>query len=456
MTARHLRGLALVAAAAVSVSPAWAAQVMKGTLLAPVASAGFLRLQVDGAAQSVKPAQGAKIMRGQIGKDVRSAALADLAAGDHIVAVVDQNGRASSVKAFYGRVQGNFRQLDGNVLALEDGRRVPLAENPEVVMPDGKPGKVSDLRPGALVVCRVNPVSDQAWTVVSAAPTRATEPAATSAAQPTGARVEIRSVTYSAPSPLRPGDLLTVDMAGTPGCKASFSVKGLLASTLMKETSAGAYRAVVEVPKGKQVKDAPLLGSLESGAAKAGPVQASRLITVDSDITAASAKPTTPRASGQRTSTVSRLPELKPTGLAAASVPPVAQAPASDVAGQPSAPAGLQSSSSAPPGTGSIAIRTPAAGSKIRRSIQVSGTAEPDSRVQVTITYNNGLTGILRLAGQVAAQLLAVDRNGEFRMSPIPLEGPLATSGLRFTIKVWYPDRADHSTAQVVVVGDRA
>ena len=449
MTARHLRGLAAAAAVAVGASPAPAAQIMKGTLLAPVASAGFLRLQVDGAAQSVRPAPGAKIMRGQIGKDMQTAALADLAAGDHIVAVVDQNGRASSVKAFFGRVQGNFRQLDGNALTLDDGRRVPLAENPEVILPDGRPGRVSDIRPGALVVCRVNPVSNRAWTVVS--PARDAEPVAASAAQTAGARIEIKSVTYSAPSPLRPGDLLTVDLAGTAGCKASFSVKGLIPSTPMKEISAGAYRAVLEVPRGKQVRDAPLLGTLEAGGAKVGPVQASRLITVKAASTAASAKPTTPR-----NSTVSRLPEVKPTGLAAGAVPPVALAPAADVDGQPAVAAAARTSSPASPRSGAISIRTPTAGSKIKRSIQISGTADPDSKVQVSVTFNNGLTGILKLAGQVATQLVAADKNGEFRMGPILLEGPLATSGLRFTIKVWYPDRADHSTAQVVVIGDRA
>ncbi|MHB9037056.1 MAG: hypothetical protein ACYC64_10325, partial [Armatimonadota bacterium] len=58
-------------------------------------------------------------------------------------------------------------------------------------------------------------------------------------------------------------------------------------------------------------------------------------------------------------------------------------------------------------------------------------------------------------AGEVASQMVAVGKNGEFRMGPIALEGPLATQGLEFTIKAYYTDREDHGTAMVKVIGAR-
>ena len=73
----------------------------------------------------------------------------------------------------------------------------------------------------------------------------------------------------------------------------------------------------------------------------------------------------------------------------------------------------------------------------------------------MTVTYNNGKAGILKLAGLAASEDLAVGNDGTFRMGPLPLEGPLATKGLVFTIKAYYPDRKDHGAAMVRVVGSR-
>ena len=41
-------------------------------------------------------------------------------------------------------------------------------------------------------------------------------------------------------------------------------------------------------------------------------------------------------------------------------------------------------------------------------------------------------------------------------MGPIPLEGPLATKGLVFTVEACYPDSAGQGIATVSFFGDRS
>jgi hypothetical protein len=102
-----------------------------------------------------------------------------------------------------------------------------------------------------------------------------------------------------------------------------------------------------------------------------------------------------------------------------------------------------------------VILTNPPDGAKITRALLVRGTADPDSKVLVKVTYTNGLSGLLKLAGEVVSQSVAVGKNGEFRVGPIALEGPLATEGLKFTIKAYYPDREDHGTAIVRAIGAR-
>ena len=454
--------------------------------------AGFIRVEIDGKTTAIKPSEGARIMRGQVGKDVLDVKLDEFARGDHIVAVVEsRSGLATSVKAFHGRVQGTLSRRDGKKLVLGDGRIVTLAPEPQIVLPDGKIGKSEDLKAGAPLVCRVNPITGEAWTVVAAVATRpvasATRPTTSPAKpEPADGKPRIRSVTYSAPSPIRPGDLITVDLAGTPGGSASFEVKRLLGTTPMKEVSPGSYRAVAEVPQGKKVVGAPLIGRLAANEMQASPVQASRLVTVvaaDVEPVASgdgvepvpaevSNKPPGPdpvtNPPTWKSDEVAMLPQppvpdpppveaiapakaATPTASIVTAVPVASAAPAVVVPIESAAP----TVPTAPRQRAKVILTNPRGGANIQRAILVRGTADPESKVKVTVTYNNGKAGILKLAGRAASEDLAVKKDGTFRMGPLPLEGPLATKGLVFTIKAYYPDRKDHGTAMVRVVGSR-
>lgn len=437
------------------------AQTYKGTVLSVSGSGESIRLQTGETVTMMSPGAGAKIMRGQVGKDVVPVPLTDFAPGDHVVAVVDQNGKANSIKAFYGRVQGVFARLEQGKLVLDNERIVALSPEAQIVLADGKIGKASELAAGSMVVCRVNPVTNEAWTVVSAMPVNGGSNArpgggTSESTTPIREQAKIKSLTYSLANPAKPGDLLTVDMSGTPGGKAVFEVKGLLESTAMKEISPGDYRAVAPIPKGRSIANAPLIARLKANGTDAPPVQASRLITVAGDT-----------ASEKHADAPAPTPAPKPPAptpaqankVAANTPPPPAPGKSEAIATlQPAKATGSASSDkkeTAATASPKIVITDPESGSTIHRLILVKGKAEPDAKVQVTITYNNGKTGLLKLSGQVASQLVAVGKNGEFRMGPIALEGPLATKGLRFTIKAYYPDKDDHATATAVVVGDR-
>lgn len=244
--------------------------------------------------------------------------------------------------------------------------------------------------------------------------------------------MKITSITFSAPAPLKAGDIITVDLAGTPGVRAAFSVRNLIPTTQLREISIGSYHGSIRVPANKYVRNAPLVGYLGDDKAHASPVQASRLISViDPNEYQPAKMPVV-------------LPEPKPKPAD----PPVAPKPAVADPPKPTPPP-------APAVDEKIVLISPANGAKLRQMITVKGKALPGSTVRVVITYNNGLSGMLKLAGEVASQNVATGKNGEFKMAPIALDGPLATDGLRFTVKAYYPERANHGTAEAIAIGKR-
>ncbi len=251
---------------------------------------------------------------------------------------------------------------------------------------------------------------------------------------------QINSITFSAPVPLKAGDIITVDLTGTPKAKVSFSVKNLISSVYLEEVSPGAYHGSVKAPSGRSVRNAPLVGYLALGSVRAQPMQAARLVTIGD-------------TSEEKLQTT-----IAPLGIAKPGPSPVSEPKTQpSVANKPihtATPAPTPSAKPTPKDN-NIVITIPADGATVRRAIVVKGTADPNSTVNVSIAYSNQLNGILRLAGNVASQNLSTDSNGMFRMGPIALDGMLATQGLKFTIKAHYPDRADHGTAKVCVIGKR-
>lgn len=464
-----------------------AAQTIKGTVVSSTSGSVVVQPDGTGGAVLVKPPASATVMRGQTGAEIRKAKIGELAPGDRVVVVVNQDGKAGSVKAYYAVARGTCSSTRKDKVFLRDGRWVKLSPSARVVLADGKVGKVADLKDGTPLVCRLNPTTNQAWMVVAtkaapapkAVPKLAVAPV-TMAARPSTSKVKgytelavapvfpaakavakstvfptnsatknapavhpiIKSVTYVAPSPLKAKDWMRIDMTGTPGGRAICEVKGLIPRTVMKETSPGCYRASVMVPSGKLVHNEPVLGHLTFDCLDAPTVQASRLINV------AALEPVTPPEP-----VVAAKPEPEP--APAEAVPPVPTAAVEAVPAPPPAPVVEPPKPEPPKVKAPVVVTSPEMGAKILRSLVVTGAAEPSSNVMVTVTYSNGLGGVLNLSGQVISQLIAAGSDGHFQMGPIALEGPLATKGLVFTVKARYPE-AEQSGSVVSVLGDRS
>lgn len=463
---------------------AFAAVTISGTLRLSTAKAGLIMLDTDSGTQSYKPAKNIKVVRGQVGLNLREADLKDLAPGDRVVVIVDSNGDIASLKAYFGLVKGTLSAIKDNKLQLKDGRYVQINSEAVVVLEDGTLGHIKDLKSGALITCRVNPNTSEAWTILVSAPSQVsklsikaqdklpdpdkqarvlTEPKPTpvmsadkhpkeknKAVVPI-VKPEIKSLTYSAPANLKPGDLITVDMSGTPEAKATFEVKQLIALTKMTEISPGSYRAVVTVPKNKHAEDVPLLGHLSLNGTKSLTMQASRLVSVlpvKSASAAISLHPGVEVIPAKLPVASSGQEKKVDTASTQTNTVKDPQPKAQVVIAQPKVEIKQKT-------INNIVLTNPPAGALIERALLVRGTAESDAKVQVIITYTNNLSGILKLAGQVTSQAIAIGKNGEFRFGPIALEGPLATKGLEFTIKAFYPDNSDHGTATVKVYGSR-
>ncbi|MCA1594850.1 MAG: hypothetical protein LC772_00260, partial [Chloroflexi bacterium] len=96
-------------------------------------------------------------------------------------------------------------------------------------------------------------------------------------------------------------------------------------------------------------------------------------------------------------------------------------------------------------------ILSPAEGAKVGGNIQVTGTADPDSQVLVTVTYQQTVLGIFGTTGTVATENVTTDRNGHFTTANIPLAGVFGTGGVRYTITAVETDPAGQKSAPAVV-----
>lgn len=384
----------------------------------------------------------ATVLRGQLGTQLRKAKLSEIGVGDRIVAVLNEKGLATSLKAYYSILKGTVATVQSGKIFFKDGSSVKVRPGMPVVFGDGLLGKVADLKPGAQVICRVHPVTKEAWTVVAkqpGSPQVSIEPYKPNVVLE---KPVIKSVTYTAPPVIKPRDWIKVVVTGTPGGRAVCQVRGLIPRTVMNETSPGTYVAHVQVPSNKVVKNEPLVAYLTVKGIDAVPVQASKLITVVTE------QPEELPPVATETSTPEPKPEQPQQAEAKSPEPPAPPAP---VAPEPPVqqPEIKETRPKQP-----VAITSPTTGSKLKRVLAVEGTAEPGSGVVITVSYTNNMSGVLNLSGQVTSQFIAVGADGRFKMGPIPLEGPLATKGLLFVIKAYYPDAPDKASV-VMVFGDR-
>ncbi len=481
------------------VGACWAAQELKGTLVNNGGGKKFVLIRTDPTADDktylLSVSETSTLQRGDINGKLGNVALKDLSPGDRVVMIVNQDGVVSSLKAYYSTVSGSVKSVIGNKMVLGNGKSITLRPDLPVVLANGKTGKATDVKIGSNVQARLNPMTQEAWAMAVAAPAKPPKPAkpevvispvgapgAAPPVAPPATGLAITSVKMFAPSPLKAGDTIGIVMAGTPGRTASAQIKDLVPKTPMTETSPGVYSVKVTVPEGKYVVNAPVVGFLGLEGAPSVSMQASKLVNLPKPkpvlpkpkpkpevvaVAVETPKPAEPTPEPPVAEpTPAPVPEPEPTpATEPAPVPAVEPTPATTPAptAEPApAPAVEPAPEPAPapeppkpPEIKKIVLDSPTPGETITASIIAKGTADPDSKLLVEVTFSNGRYGLLDVSGSVTSQLVAADTTGGFSLGPIPLEGPLATKGLRFTVKASYPDHAAEPSASVTVLGSR-
>ena len=235
------------------------ADTIAGTLIS-VSSDGTHLVIKDGVqSKSVEVGKNTKIMRGQVSKVQQEVTSKELAPGDRILASVSVSGPAESIRASYSIVVGIVEKTVGRKIILKQGNAVFLRNEAQIVLASGKTGLVADIKPGAFVICRLEPVSKECWTAVvsgtkdntvkpvqktvKSLPTAQqktkpiTKPAVSNTNIAPGPRIS--SVKIDSASELRSGDVISVIVNGTPGGIAKAEIRGISGPVQLKETKSG-------------------------------------------------------------------------------------------------------------------------------------------------------------------------------------------------------------------------
>ena len=401
-------------AAALAASCVLAARTVTGLVVSNNVKHGYIRIESEGTDVLLVPNRETRIMRGERDKPVEVVTLAQIAPGDRVVAVIKDDETVVSIKGFYTLVRGNLAAISGSTITLEDGQSLEVLPEAKITLPGGKNGKLTDFKPGSAVTCRLDPISRNVWSV------SATKPSETLTTTETPAP-KIESVTYEAPEELSSGDVVQVKVVGTPKSSVRIEIPQLSAETAAEEAEPGIYVATIRMPEDVAVTDVPVVAHMSANGKDARPVQAARLLTISA-------------------------PVIEP-----APVPAVEPAPAP--APPEPVPAPEPAPEPTPPPVRSLVVAEPANGASVLNSLTVRGTAQPDARVSVQISYSNGRLGLLELTGTVTAQTTASDNQGTFSVGPLPLTGLLATKGLSYHIVVRYVDLPEEPPVVVDVYG---
>lgn len=217
------------------------------------------------------------ITRGPAGGTVVPVQAAQLQVGDLVQAQLDAEGRVQQLAASYGEKTGKVAALAANTLLFEDGSAFSLSSNVRVAMADGSAASLQQVATGSEITARFQPMTRTVWLIelaATAAPPTATE------------NVEILTIGLSNPgTAFKAGDVLSIQLQGTPGGEASASISGRVAQGVaLPEAEPGVYRADVTVRAGVEAKGARLVGNLSKAGKRARPVMAVQALTIDNTV----------------------------------------------------------------------------------------------------------------------------------------------------------------------------
>lgn len=252
-----------------------------------------------GGQNTVVPLSAATILlRSETGQPATQIGIKDISPGDQVSVQRNADGTASIITATYGQVKGKIvgigKLANGNTaLTLDSGRVVELAANAPITF-DGRKVGIGDVKPYESVVIRTNPENSLGYgaAVVTADAPNPTPPGAGNvppAQNPAGGvldgtsvSVEVTSFVTNADKPLRAGDVLIANLAGSPSGKADFSIPGVADTIPMNEISPGIYEGRYTIPKNVSASNAAVLGRLVRAGVTSALIQAPNRLTLDS------------------------------------------------------------------------------------------------------------------------------------------------------------------------------
>jgi len=233
------------------------AMTATATLLAPpgdqVPVVLWIRGVESGRVRDVALDPQAKIQRGAE-QPLARADVEDLEPGDLLDLSLNRQGVVVGVDATYRQEIGTVTAVQGNQLALNDGRTFPLGEGVRAVGSDGTPLHVLGTV-GEVAILRLNPRSNEVWGVLSQ---RRGNPVPPSTPQPVIAGFFLPG--YSRPLGL--GATLNLRMLGSAGAQAAVVLPWRATQVSLTEVNPGEYTGAYEIPAGMEIARSPLTARL--------------------------------------------------------------------------------------------------------------------------------------------------------------------------------------------------
>ncbi|MGI5817050.1 MAG: stalk domain-containing protein [Armatimonadota bacterium] len=233
----------------------------------------LVRVDDTGQVGEVPLAADVVIHRGQAGGETTTAPLTDLQSGDQLEIVFDDTSTGIGVIARYAQTLGTIASIQGNELALDDGRAFRLGEGVRAVGSDGATlHLLAAVGQGAILT--LNPGSNAVWHILAQRRGTTTPPPTL---VPTLAAFTLPLYDL----PLAEGAELQIRIVGSAGTNATVQFGATGPTVNIPEDAPGVYAGVMTIPAGMLLADEHLVARLQLGAAASSQVQSNRTVTID-------------------------------------------------------------------------------------------------------------------------------------------------------------------------------
>jgi hypothetical protein len=217
-----------------------------------------ITLGSNGSIKTIPIAANASIDVEDVNVDVTTPGeLGDIHPGDFARVEMQKDGRVQRVVDEYGSRNGHIIAIGSGQFVLNDGQVISAGRATDISL-NGNAAAFTDLRPNDEVSVRYNVETNEVRSVL----------ASRKVASSTG-RLQVTSVQFQPNRPLRAGDMIHVELQGTPAASGTFDIGSIITNQSMHESPAGVYSGSYVIPRGANFEDAALIGRLSSGDASA-------------------------------------------------------------------------------------------------------------------------------------------------------------------------------------------